>query len=78
MTSGYEGDIAIRGLVQNSSVKITDISGNLVYEAIADGGQAVWNGRNLNGDKVQTGVYIVFCANPNGKEKAATKLLVVR
>ncbi|MCK7537537.1 MAG: hypothetical protein MZV63_44570 [Marinilabiliales bacterium] len=45
----YEGDITIRGLVSDVNVKITDISGNLVYETTAEGGQATWNGKNFFG-----------------------------
>src|SRR5690606_27538822 len=62
----YNGVIAIKGLTRNADVKITDISGNLIYETIAEGGQALWNGRNFNGDKAKTGVYLVFCSNNDG------------
>src|SRR5262249_29543790 len=40
----YSGTIAIRGLVQNTRVKITDISGKMVFQTRAFGGQAIWNG----------------------------------
>ncbi|MFH1321047.1 MAG: two-component regulator propeller domain-containing protein [Bacteroidota bacterium] len=73
----YEGVIAIKGLVTNSDVKITDISGILVYKTIAEGGQATWSGKNLNGEKVHTGVYLVFCSNEDGSETIVTKILVI-
>lgn len=56
----YSGPIAIKGLAQNANVKITDISGQLIYETEALGGQAIWNGRDYNGRKASTGVYLVF------------------
>ena len=59
------------------NVKITDISGNLVYETKAQGGQAVWNGRNFDGDRVYTGVYLVFCTNDDGSKTFVTKLLFI-
>lgn len=74
----YEGDIYIRGLMQDTNVKITDISGRLVYETTSLGGQAVWNGCDLNGNRVYTGVYMVFCASENGEESAVTKILFIR
>jgi len=73
----YEGIIAIKGLVTNAVVKITDISGTLIYETIAEGGQAIWNGKNFNGEKAHTGVYLVFASNEDGSETIVTKILVI-
>lgn len=56
----YTGLITIDGLAQNARVKITTISGELVFETIANGGRAIWNGQNVNGQRVATGVYLVF------------------
>ena len=76
--SDYEGYIAIKGLVNNAQVKITDVNGVLVYSTQAEGGQAVWwDGKNFDGRKVQTGVYLVFAANDTGTEKVVTKILFV-
>ncbi len=75
---GYLGDIAIKGLVENAHVKVTDISGNLVFETTALGGQAVWNGRSFAGTPVRTGVYLVFTANDDGSETAVTKIMIIR
>jgi len=73
----YDGPIAIKGLVANTTVKITDISGTLVYETISEGGQAIWYGKNFNGDRVSTGVYMAFCTSQDGTKKAVTKILFV-
>lgn len=75
--SGYDGQIAINGLVSDASVKITDISGNLIFETTANGGRAVWNGRNFSGDKAQTGVYLIFSADSEGVESNVAKILFV-
>lgn len=73
----YRGDITVTGLVGNVNVKITDITGNLVFETTALGGQALWNGKNFRGDRVQTGVYLVFCTNEDGSKTHVTKLLFI-
>lgn len=75
--SGYDGQIAINGLVSNASVKITDVSGNLIYETTANGGRAVWNGRNFDGDKAHTGVYLIFSSDSEGTESNVAKILFV-
>ncbi|HSY77243.1 MAG TPA: two-component regulator propeller domain-containing protein, partial [Bacteroidia bacterium] len=64
----YSGPIAIKNLVTNADVRITTINGELVYHTIALGGQAIWNGTNFDGRRVQTGVYLVFCASPDGSQ----------
>ena len=73
----YNGIIAISGLVNDANIKITDIDGNLVFEDFAKGGQASWSGKNKNGDRVSTGVYIVFSTDINGLEKIISKILFI-
>ena len=73
----YNGIIAISELVTDANIKITDIDGNLVFEDFAKGGQASWNGKNKNGDRVSTGVYIVFSTDINGIEKIVSKILFI-
>ncbi|MDP4225195.1 MAG: hypothetical protein Q8910_02300 [Bacteroidota bacterium] len=74
----YQGDIIVTGLMADTNVKITDISGNLVYETKSVGGQAVWHGKNLHGQRVHTGVYLVFCASSDGTQTCVTKILFIR
>jgi flagellar hook assembly protein FlgD len=74
----YQGPIAIRGLVKDADVKITDASGSLVYQTKALGGQAIWDGRNVKGQNLQPGVYFVFASNPDGSQGCSTKLVMFR
>lgn len=77
--SSYQGPIAIRGVSRDAVVKITDIQGNLVYETKAQGGQAIWDGNDYQGRRVQTGVYLVFSAsNPREAGFAAPTSAVGR
>lgn len=73
----YDGLIAIRGLVKNADVKITDISGTLIYATRAEGGQAIWDGRNFDGDRARSGVYLVFISNDDGSDTMVTKILFI-
>lgn len=74
----FTGNVTITGLVRNSHVKITDISGNLVYETESTGGDATWDMNTYNGKKVSTGVYLVFCNSPDGTISTVTKILIIR
>lgn len=74
----YSGPIAIKGLARDSNVKITDISGQLVYETTALGGQAIWDGRDYNGRKAQSGVYLVYATTSgslDNPDAIVTKIL---
>jgi hypothetical protein len=74
----FAGNVTITGLIVNTQINITDISGNLVYKTISDGGQATWDLRTYNGKRVATGVYLIFCASSDGSEAFVTKILVIR
>lgn len=74
---GFEGTIAIKGLLRDSDVKITDVSGNLVFETTSYGGQAVWDGKTYDGYKVKSGVYLVFASSESGNSSVVTKIAVI-
>lgn len=73
----YTGTIAIRGLVSNALVKITDVSGRLVYQTRAQGGQAIWSGTDYTGHRPQSGVYMIFSSDDTGAEKLVTKIVFI-
>jgi hypothetical protein len=73
----YSGIVTITGLIKDTGIKITDISGNLVYETVSEGGQASWDLSTYNGRRVTTGVYLVFCSNNDGSKSCVTKILVI-
>ena len=73
----YDGPIALKGMMENSTIKITDVSGTLVYETKSEGGQALWYGKNFKGQRVSTGIYMAFCTNEDGSQKCVTKILFI-
>ena len=72
----YNGPILIKNLVNNALVKITDINGQLIMQTRAQGGQAIWNGRDQYQHKVGSGIYLVFVRDDTGNEKAVGKILI--
>lgn len=75
----YEGWISVTGLMDNSLVKITDTAGNLFFEGYSNGGQISWDGRDRKGNRVKTGVYLVFASSSatGSQSGVVTKILVV-
>lgn len=74
----FTGNVTITGLMRDTQIRITDISGNLVYETVSDGGQATWDLKTYNGKHVATGVYLVFCASSDGSQSVVIKMLVIK
>jgi len=75
---GDPDQVIITGLMSNSNVKITDLAGNLIYQARSNGGQMTWNCCNRAGKRVATGVYMVLAATEDSSESVVTKILIVR
>lgn len=73
----YNGVITITGLIANTQVKITDLTGNLICETVSNGSVATWDGKNSNGRKVGTGIYLAICVNEDGTKSTITKIMVI-
>jgi hypothetical protein len=74
---GYGGAVGIKGLMNESVVKITELSGRLIYEARSQGGTASWNLNDYTGRRARGGIYMVFIVSGDGTEKLAGKLAVI-
>jgi hypothetical protein len=79
----FNGIITISGLMEDTTVKITDASGNIVYQTKSNGGIATWNGFTNRGIKASSGVYFVMGANATDKnsenvQTAIGKILIIR
>jgi flagellar hook assembly protein FlgD len=71
--------LAIQGLVANSTVKILTVSGSLVNEfATQNGGRAYWDGKNKRGTYVPSGIYWIVGYADNGAEIVTGKVAVIR
>lgn len=75
---GFKGNVIIKNIPNRASVKITDVTGNLLYEAKANGGIVEWNTKNSKGKDVASGIYIVLMTNADGTETKTLKIAVVR
>jgi ligand-binding sensor domain-containing protein len=75
---GFDGNVTIDGLTDRARVKITDIEGNLVYEAVSQGGSIPWDTRSFSGSKVASGVYFLFISTNDNIETTVSKLMIVR
>jgi hypothetical protein len=75
---GFSGTVKVAGLLNKANVKITDIEGNLVYEAISEGGTIEWDTTAFGRYKVASGVYMVFVSAQDGSETKVKKVMIIR
>lgn len=74
----YTGLITIVGLSYNADVKIVTANGALVASGTSNGGSFTWDGCDLNGKRVASGVYMVETATSEGKKGTVCKIAIVR
>ena len=73
-----QSSVEIRGLVDESTIKVLSISGKVVREFAAQGGgRAFWNCRDSEGKMVATGIYIVVAHDRTGTQVASAKVAVI-
>ena len=77
VTPEYRGMITITGLSQNSDIKITSSNGSLVAEGRSQGGSFQWDGNDLKGNRVASGVYMVNTAKKDGTKGTVCKIVIV-
>jgi hypothetical protein len=75
--ASFSGTVGITGLATDALVKITDVTGKMIWQSQANGGAISWNARAANGNRVANGIYLVFAATPNGTESMVGKVAVI-
>lgn len=74
----FDGDVNISALTDNANVKITDIEGNLVFEATSEGGTVLWDTRAFGKYRVASGVYMIFISSEDGTQTKVKKVMIIR
>lgn len=77
VTPEYTGKITIVGLSFNADVKIVTSNGVLVNQGRSTGGSYQWDGRDLKGKRVASGVYMVQAATETGDKGVVCRIAVV-
>ncbi|MCM1005411.1 MAG: hypothetical protein NC402_03855 [Prevotella sp.] len=78
----HPGPVTIKGLMDNSLVKIADASGSVIKElGFSNGGMAIWDLTDMQGRQVGAGVYYILSSTTSESDEAkgnTTKILVIR
>ena len=73
----YTGPITLQGIRRNSNIKVTDFNGQVVHQGKSNGGTYVWNGTDLVGNRIVSGVYFVLISAGDGFEKPDTQVVKI-
>lgn len=74
----YPDGITISGLQAGCNVKITDITGRLLFETESVTTEVKWNARGADGNRVASGVYAVAAYDPISKKSKLVRFAVIR
>lgn len=74
----YTGLITVTGLSYDADVKIVTSNGVLVAQGRSNGGMFTWDGTDLKGKRVVSGVYFVQTATQDGSSGTVCKIAIVR
>lgn len=75
---GFAGNVTIDGLTAQANVKITDITGSLVFEETSEGGSVLWDTTAFGKYKVRSGVYLVLVTTEDNVETKVSKIMIIR
>ncbi len=74
-----KNNLTIDGLIRDSEIKILNISGKLIRHFETLGGKiSFWDGRDSNGDFVNSGVYLIVAYDKDGNNVHTEKIAVIR
>lgn len=74
----FSGNVTIDGLTAQANVKITDITGNLVYETVSQGGSIQWDTTAFGKYRVKSGVYLIMVTTDDSSETKVAKVMIIR
>lgn len=77
VTRDYNGVITIIGLSFDADVKITTANGTLVASGHSNGGSFLWDGNDLKGKRVASGIYMVQTATSDGSKGTVCKIAII-
>ena len=78
MESDADVSIFMEGLVEATSLRVVTLTGEVVARLQTRGGRATWDGRDVHGRMVPSGMYLVIAVGDGGEGAAYGKVAVIR
>ena len=75
--SSINPEVTIKGLTDESEVKLLTASGKTVWIGKSVGGSVKWNCTDMSGNRVSSGVYHVVCNTKDAGQTVVSRIIVV-
>lgn len=69
--------LTIEGLAENSDLRIVTVDGELVRSIKVNSRTTTWDGRNENGEKASTGVYLLYAVSSTNESTEVLKFAII-
>ena len=73
-----EDMVTVAGLTENSTVRFTSVTGNLLHIGKSYGGSYSWNLHDSQGNSVSSGIYYVIITDNEGNNSESISFTVIR
>lgn len=74
----HSGNIIIEGLSSETLVSIIGVDGRMVNRVQVRSGRAEWDGRDFQGRRLASGVYMIVANDQNGDQRGVGKVAIIR
>jgi flagellar hook assembly protein FlgD len=64
-------------LLKDTDIKIVTVNGTLVNKGRSTGGSYIWDGNDMNGKRVASGIYMVQTATQTGEKGTVCKIAII-
>lgn len=72
-----DGTMTIDGLAENSEIVITNIAGELVKRISTNSRKVLWDGRDVRGNIVATGIYLIYAQSTTNSQSSVQKVAII-
>jgi len=72
------GPVVIDGLSGQTTINIVTVDGRVVNRLNVTGGRVEWNGKDFNGNRLPSGVYLVIAKDTQNGERGVGKVAIIK
>jgi ligand-binding sensor domain-containing protein len=79
ISGNNSAELTIDGLIRDTDIKILSITGKMITTFSSPGGRkAYWDGKDINGAPVNTGIYLIIAYDKEGNSVGIGKVAVIK
>ena len=76
--SKENGPVVIDGLSDQTTINIVTVDGRVVNRLNVTGGRVEWNGKDFNGNRLPSGIYLVIAKDTQNGDRGVGKIAIIK